>query len=89
MKAHEADARVVFFQQNHEECVRVRERVEVLLASEPEWPAVAALLEQFAARRLEPLLTPQQRKALGELAAQRKSREVLELLERSLARFEA
>lgn len=89
VKSREADARVVFFQKSEAEYARVRERIEVLLASEPEWPEVDELLEQFVAKRLQTVLTRQQWNAISELSEQQKSRGVLEVLERALARFAA
>lgn len=88
-KSREADTRVVFFHQHEEEYAEIRERIEVLLTSEPEWREAEELLTQFAEKRLQTVLTLQQWSAIDELSKQQKSREVLEALDRALARFES
>ena len=87
IQSEQADARVVFFQRHDAEYARVRERIELLLASETQWPEVEELLDQFSAKELQTVLTPQQWNAITELSKQQKSREVLETLDRALAKF--
>ncbi len=87
IQSEQADARVVFFQRHDAEYARVRERIELLLASETQWPEVEELLDQFSAKELQTVLTPQQWNAITELSKQQKSRDVLETLDRALAKF--
>ena len=88
LRAREADARVLFYQNHHDEYVRVREQVETLLAGEPSWPETEALLTRFTQRGLQAILNAQENEQLEGLMKAHKARAALELIEQAIAKFD-
>jgi len=88
LRARDADALVLFYQNHHDEYVRVREQVETMLAGEPSWDETEALLTRFTQRGLQAILTAQESEQLEGLMKAHKARAALELIEQAIAKFD-
>lgn len=86
-QAEDASIRARFIQQHYDEYVRTRERIESLLAADPQWSDAQAVLDDFQRKNLQSALAHQYWNAVSASAQQRKPRETLEALDRGIARL--
>ncbi len=86
-QAADASVRARFIQQHYDDYVRTRERIDALLANEPQWSDVQSMLDEFTRNSLQTALASQQWNTVSTSAQQRKPRETLEALDRGIGRL--
>lgn len=86
-QAQDAAVRARFIQQHYDDYVRTRERIETLLANEPQWTDAQAVLDDFTRRNLHTALAPQHWSAVTAAAQQQKARETLEGLDGGIGKL--